>query len=211
MLDYYGFLFCAHKEERVDGLNFSLCYGKSLEKWNKKYEFVGISLAWSQFFRDKLSKQSKDGRKLLKQDFEHNIVEQMKLFRKLLPMAMNLALFSKEAKSMPSFNNEPEKVDLKHLTLYDNGCDRRYQGKINLYSDDKDQSLEAKQIVSNDSDVTQYKLTALLCVTVGIVLIAGVCIRCYSKRRRLDRKLNSILRDKHGRTETTIQYNTFET
>eukprot|EP01084_Bolivina_argentea_P244625 409767_1 len=85
VLDYFGYIFCAHKNERHDGLNFSQCYGKQLQRWQKQYKYFGIALAWSNFYRDRLAVEMRTLDTL-------NIKQQMHTFRRLLPIAMNLSL-----------------------------------------------------------------------------------------------------------------------
>jgi len=159
-----GYVYCGYDSETKRGANFSLCYGKNMKKWMKEYKPVALSMIWESFLFDRLG-DSDDARRLYA---TQNVREQMKVFRDLLPVAMCLALNGSDptARAMPSFNDQPWKVNISSITLYDNGCDGPNEAKI----------LEQNHSVADPTVKSDASAAGDMNHQIGMFLIAPACI-----------------------------------
>eukprot|EP01083_Nonionella_stella_P085940 238449_1 len=206
--DYMGFIFCNNPKETVNALNFSRCFGKKGVKWQQKYGNVGLTLIWSEFLYQKL--QNNPYAVQLYRD--NNTLEQMKIFRELLPLAMQIAFNGSDgAKKLPSFNNQPTKIhDLNHLQLYDDGCDKPMQRLI--WSENKTKS-ENENMIATIGKVLHFGWMDRYLIGVfimGMVAVAVELRRYYDKRAQLNEEysVRNILMNGYGSTCTVSKDHT---
>eukprot|EP01084_Bolivina_argentea_P174781 302743_1 len=188
--DYEGFVYCGNPQSGVNAANYSKCFGKKGVKWNRKYDDVGLALLWSNFLYHKLINNNFTKHLYTAVD----IYKQMHWFRKILPIAMKIALNRSDGShKLPSFNNQPWKVNMSDLVLFDNGCDLMMQQSTNwtqlliVNNNNVNKVMENKLLNINVDFAEKYLV--FICV-VGVI---AAIIRFCRIKMNIDNTYNHIL------------------